>query len=282
MLQHLYFDPIQASWAQWNCLSKGSLLHTPLVFASLTKMSSPMESVSPQPSCDDNQAKYTPPLGNSRFYKSNQSRRIKCCCPRGCLRCSTNETKTNESPHDTSSPARGRSLTPKYDRTNGNGKQIPPDEAVLLEPPLWPPTTSSVNGQEGLATHQFERHTPIETNDLGTHAHDSIQHWLEQHHHTPTHPYGFTTSPGTSMLVETSTMAPSVASSGFLPPRAPSSADLLSFATGGFDGGGGGEVKVQTCAFTPLWLTHERRYCRGVLFEGGGEDAVGYPATIDL
>jgi len=75
-------------------------------------------------------------------------------------------------------------------------------------------------------------------------------------------------------------MAPSVASSGFLPPRVPSSADLLSF-TGGFEGGG--ELKTQHCAFTPLWLTHEWRYCRGVQFEGGGvETAAGYPATIDL
>lgn len=240
-------------------------------------MSSPMQSVSPQPSCDD-QASHTPQMGKSRFYKSNTPRRTKCSCSRGCVRCS-NESNNNESPHDSSSPARGRSLTPKYDRTNGNGRLPPADQEASLEPLAWPPTTSSVDGQEGLANHQIERHTPIEIGDLGTHAHDSIQHWLDQHH-SPTHPYGFTTSPEASMLVETSTIAPSVASSGFLPPRVPSSADLLSFATGGFDGGG--ELKVQTCAFTPLWLTHERRYCRGVQLEGGGEATVGYPATIDL
>jgi hypothetical protein len=127
----------------------------------------------------------------------------------------------------------------------------------------------------------MERHTPIEIGDLGTHAIDSDQHWLEQQH-SPTYPYGFATSPEASMLVETGTMAPSVASSGFLPPLAPSSADLLSFATGGFDEGGG-EMEVQACAFTPLWLTHERRYCRGVQSEGGDETtAAGYPATVDL
>ncbi|GAB7334456.1 hypothetical protein MBLNU13_g06457t1 [Cladosporium sp. NU13] len=241
-------------------------------------MSSPLQSVTPQPSCDD-QASHIPPSGRPRFYKSGSPRRIKCSCSCGCV-CNPNESKNNESPHGSSSPVRGRSLTPKYDRTNGNGSFSPADEEASLEPPSWPVSTSSVDGQEGLANHQIERHEPIEIGDLGTHAHDSIQHWLEQHH-TPTHPYGFTTSPEASMLVETSTMAPSVASSGLLPPRVPSSGDLLSFASGGFDGGG--EMKAQPCAFTPLWLTHERRYCRGVQFEGDGVEATaGYPATIDL
>ena len=242
-------------------------------------MSAPIQSVSPQPSCDD-QASHNLPSGKTRFYKSNSPRRTKCSYSRGCVRC-TNENKNNESSHDASSPVRGRSLTPKYDRTNGNGRFSLGDAAAPLEPPSWATATSSVDGQEGLANHQIERHEPIEIGDLGTHAHDSIQHWLEQHH-SPSHPYGFTTSPEASMLVETSTMAPSVASSGFLPPRVPSSADLLSFASGGFDGGGG-ELKAQPCAFTPLWLTHERRYCRGVQFEGpGAEAAAGYPATVDL
>jgi hypothetical protein len=240
-------------------------------------MSSPLQSASPQPSCDD-QASHTPQLDKSRFDKSSPTRRTKCSCARGCV-CCTNEDKNNESPNDASSPARGRSTTPKYDRTNGNGRFSPADQAASPESLSWPTTTSSIDGQEGLAYHQIERNTPIEIGDLGTHALDSIQHWLEQHH-SPSHPYGFTTSPEASMLVETSTMAPSVASSGFLPPRVPSSADLLSF-TGGFDGGG--ELKVQPCAFTPLWLTHERRYCRGVQFEGGGVEATAeYPATIEL
>jgi hypothetical protein len=40
---------------------------------------------------------------------------------------------------------------------------------------------------------------------------------------------------------------------------------------------------VQPCAFTPLWLTHERRYCRGMQFEGSEVEATaGYPDTIDL
>ena len=242
-------------------------------------MSSPLQSISPQPSCND-QASHNPPVCKSRFYKSSPSRRTKCSCSRGCVCCS-NESKNNESRHDASSPVRGRSLTPKYDRTNGNGRFSPAEPAASSSEPLsWPTATSSVDGQEGLANHQIERHEPIEIGDLGTHAHDSIQYWLEQHH-TQTYPYGFTTSPEASMLVETSTMAPSVASSGFLPPRVSSSADLLSFATGGFDGGG--ELEAQPCAFTPLWLTHERRYCRGMQFEGGGvETTAGYPATIDL
>jgi hypothetical protein len=71
-------------------------------------MSSPLQSVSPQPPCDD-QASQTPPLGRSRFYKSNESRQIKCYCSHGCVRC-TNEDKNNNSSHEASSPARGRSL----------------------------------------------------------------------------------------------------------------------------------------------------------------------------
>ena len=239
------------------------------------KMPSRLQSISPQPSCDD-QASHSPQLGKSRFYKSTSSPRTKCSCSRGCV-CHTN--KNNESPHDASSPSRGRSTTPKYDRTNGNGRFSPAGQVAPFEAPSWLTATSSVDGQEGLAYHQIERNKPIEIGDLGTHAHDSIQHWLEQHH-TSTHPYAFTTSPEASMMVETSTMAPSVASSGFLPPRVPSSADLLSFA-GEFDGGG--ELKVQPCAFTPLWLTHERRYCRGMQFEGSEVEATaGYPDTIDL
>ena len=269
MLQHSILS--RPELGKVNCL----IQHSPSQPA--LAMSAPMQSVSPQPSCDD-QVSQTPPPGKSRFYKSNPPRRTKCSCSRGCNRC-TNEHKDDESPHDVSSPVRGRSLTPRYDRTNGNGRFSPVDEAASIEPPSWPTATSSVDGQEGLANHQIERHEPVEIGDLGTHAHDSIQHWLEQHH-TQTHPYGFTTSPEASMLVETSTMAPSVASSGFLPPRVPSSADLLSFASGGFDGGG--ELKTQPCAFKPLWLTHERRYCRGVQFEGGVEATARYPATIDL
>ena len=82
------------------------------------------------------------------------------------------------------------------------------------------------------------------------------------------------------MLVEASTIAPSLASSGFLSPRVPSSADLLVFATGGFDDDG---VPIaQPCAFRPLWLTHETRYChRGQLEALAGETSL-YPATIDV
>lgn len=82
------------------------------------------------------------------------------------------------------------------------------------------------------------------------------------------------------MLVGASTVAPSVASSGFLPPRASSSADLLMFTSGGFDEEG--ISKAQGCAFTPLWLTHERRYCRNIHMGEGAEVAAGYPLALDM
>lgn len=152
-------------------------------------------------------------------------------------------------------------------------------QTSLTAPISWAATNSSIDGQEGLANHQIERNAPIEVGDLGTHAGDSIQRWLAQHH-APTHQYGFPWSPEASMLVEASTVAPSLASSGFLPPRASSSADLLMFTSGGFDGEG--VSKAQGCAFTPLWLTHERQYCRSMHLGEGADVAAGYPPALDM
>ena len=240
-------------------------------------MSAPLQSVRPQPSCDDH-IQHADLSDMPVLYKSRSSLENKCSCSCGCF-CCNNETKKSEDTNNASSPARGRSTTPKFDRTNGNGRHSEVDQTATLGSASWPTAISSVDGQEGLAGHQIERDAPIEVGDLGTHAHDSIQHWLEQHR-APSHPYGPTNPPEASLLVESSTMAPSLASSGFLPPRMPSSADLLSFATGGFEEAG--ESKVQPCSFTPLWLTHERCYCRNMQLEGSVEVAAAYPATIDV
>ena len=86
----------------------------------------------------------------------------------------------------------------------------------------------------------------------------STERWLDQHH-IPEHPYQSSSSADVSMLVEASTVAPSSASSGFLPPRTATSDELTIFTYGGFD-----EPKTQTCPFTPLWLTHELCYCRNL------------------
>jgi hypothetical protein len=241
-------------------------------------MSAPQQSIWPQPPCND-QAQPTL-LDELDFYKQGPSRKHKCSCSCSCgCPCSRDESKDNGSINDTSSPARGRSNTPRYDRTNGNGKPHSANQASSPGSTSWQTAISSVNGQEGLAGHQLERNVPVEVGDLGTHAHNAIQDWLEQHH-TPTHPYGFRNTPKASMLVEASTMAPSLPSSGFLSPRVPSSADLLSFATGGFEEGG--LRKVKSCGFTPLWLAHERRYCRGCQLDGSVEAIPVYPVTIDM
>jgi hypothetical protein len=79
------------------------------------------------------------------------------------------------------------------------------------------------------------------------------------------------------MLVEASTVASSLAASGFLPRRIPSSADLFSFATGGFDDGD--NLRAH---FTPVWLTYERRYCRGCQLGRSVGVIPIYPATIDV
>lgn len=239
-------------------------------------MSAQTGSVQPEPPCS-NQISHTPPLGEPGFNKARSFGKTRCRCSCGCARFCRYEGKEDRSANETASPARGRSPTPKLDRTNGNAR---PGEAHQAPPPApisWPTSVSSVDGQEGLARHQIARQEPVEVGDLGTHAHDSIQRWLAQHH-ILTHSYGIPNSPEASMLVESSTIAPSLASSGFLPPRATSSLDLLSFV-GGFDESNA--PKVQQCAFTPLWLTHERRYCRNMHFEGG-EATATYHVTLGM
>jgi len=200
----------------------------------------------------------------------------KCGCNCGCSCCQNDGDNEAESSPTMPTPIRGRSLTPKHDRTNGAGNPI---EARPSPGGVNPPSynsTSSVNGQEGLSLHQFERSSPIAVDVQDTHASDSIQRWLAEYH-IPENHHRFSTSPGLSMRVEASTAAPSSASSGFLPPRTATSDDLTTFTCGEVD-----EQKAQTCAFTPLWLTHELRYCRN--FQRGdvaGNDS-RYPVTIEL
>lgn len=200
----------------------------------------------------------------------------KCACNCGCLCCNNDKNNEAENSPAMPTPIRGRSLTPKYDRTNGAGNPIEARPSPGGINPSSYNTTSSVNGQEGLSLHQIERSTPTTVNDGNAHAHDSIQHWLAEYH-TPAHPYRFSTSPDPSMRVEASTAAPSSASSGFLPPRTATSDELTTFAHGGFD-----EPKVQTCAFTPLWLTHELRFCRNFRRGDVVGNETGYPGAIDV
>lgn len=207
----------------------------------------------------------------------------RCDCNCSCGNSDENDNGSDDS--GASSPSRGRSRTPKYDRTNGNGQTVParptPNDTNLPHRPM----TDSVNGQEGLADYQFEGPAPRMLNDPeDDEAFAPIQRWLSQNPDQADNPFCFPGSPEASMLVEASTASPSLASSGFLlPTRAASSGDLMAFATGGFDEGPGSAVKkAQLCAFTPLWLTHERRYCRNMHFGAAGKAAPRYPTTLDF
>jgi hypothetical protein len=124
--------------------------------------------------------------------------------------------------------------------------------------------------------HQIKRSTTIGIDDTAARANDSIERWMDQYH-IPEDPYRFPGPTDPSMLVETSTAAPSSASSGFLPPRTATSDELTAFTFGGFD-----EPKAQICAFTPLWLAHELRYCRNFQRGNAAEIGTEYPATIDV
>lgn len=200
-------------------------------------------------------------------------------CSCDCICCNSGGNENDKDNSATSTPSRGRSLTPKYDRTNGNGG--PPDTRPTADDLVLARynTANSVNGQEGLASHQLEAAT--KQCDQDSQAVDSIHRWLAQHHESE-NPFCFPYSPSASILVEASTASPSLASSGFLPPRAASSAELMAFTTGGFDEGS--ILKASQCAFTPLRLTHEMRYCRNMQF--GSSSKIGsnymYPVTIDL
>jgi hypothetical protein len=194
-------------------------------------------------------------------------------CGCNCACTDKNDKSRNSSVLPT--PNRGRSLTPKHDRTNGAADPV---EARPTPGGIDSPSynaTSSVNGQEGLQDHQTERPIPTGVDDIAAYANESIQRWLTEH--DPEHPYRFSGSADPSMRVEASTVAPSSASSGFLPSRTATSDELTTFTYGGFD-----EPKPQTCAFTPLWLTHELRYCRNFPRGGAVASGSGYPAMIDV
>jgi hypothetical protein len=216
--------------------------------------------------------------GSSKEAPSNMpplANKSGCNCNCGCI-CCVNDTNDKAETSPVQTPIRGRSLTPKYDRTNGAGNPVEARPTPVGIDTSSYNTASSVNGQEGLSMHQIERSTPTATDDTAAHANDSIERWMDEHH-IPESPYRFPGSADPSMLVEASTAAPSSASSGFLPPRTATSDELTTFTFGGFD-----EPKAQTCAFTPLWLTHELRYCRN--FQRGNAAEIGsrYPVTIDV
>jgi hypothetical protein len=201
---------------------------------------------------------------------SPQANEPSCGCNCDCI--NRNDKARNSS---VPTPSRGRSLTPKKDRTNGSGDPIEARPAPSgIDSPSYN-TTPSVNGQEGLQDHQTERPIPTGVDDIAAYANESIQRWLTEH--DPEHPYRFSGSADPSMRVEASTVAPSSASSGFLPSRTATSDELTTFTYGGFD-----EPKPQTCAFTPLWLTHELRYCRNFPRGSVVASAPGYPTMIDV
>lgn len=224
-------------------------------------------------------------LGDSTFENSSQDEdasiesphKSSCGCNCGCMCCGDN---TNDKVEE---PIRGRSLTPKHDRTNGTGDPVEARPAPGGIDSSSYNMTSSVNGQEGLPIHQMERSTSITADDVAVRVNDSIERWLTEHH-IPEHPYGFPGSPNRSMIVEASTAPPSSASSGFLPPRTATSDELTTFTYGGFDEQSlhASMSKGQTCAFTPLWLTHELRYCRNFQRGSVAESGPGYPDTIDV
>lgn len=213
-------------------------------------------------------------LGNAlRSHKT----KCRCACTRSHY---ANKTKDDINAADVSSPVRGRSTTPKFDRTNGDGKLIEAQQMTTAMNASYPTTAYSVEGEEGLATYQMEGVTRMEVDDPASHANESIQRWLNQRDISG-HRHGISHSPEASMFVESSsTMAPSLASSGCLPPSMASPSDLLPFTTGGFDEGT--DAERQRCAFTPLWLTHEQRYCRKMHLGAGIEAGTGYSPEIDM
>jgi hypothetical protein len=219
-------------------------------------------------------------LGNAAFEDlspddafpnmSPRANKPSCSCNCNCID-KNDETRNSVVP----TPIRGRSLTPKHDRTNALEHLVEARPAPGGIDTSSYNVTSSVNGQEGLQIHQIERSAPTGVNDIAAYANESIERWLTEH--DPEHPYRFPGSADLSMRVEASTAAPSSASSGFLPPRTATSDELTTFTYGGFD-----EPKAQTCAFTPLWLTHELRYCRNFRRASVVASGPGYPATIDV
>lgn len=215
----------------------------------------------------------------SGFDKASKSRRTKCRC--ACTRAHNNK-ESRDGDNETvnaPSPVRGRSATPKFDRTNGNGKFYEAHPTTTVMTASCASATSSVEGEEGLANYQMEGVMQMEVDVPRSHANESIHCWLTEGS-VSGHPYDFPVSPEASMLVETGTVAPSVASSGFLPPQMASSGDLLTFAMGGFDEET--TIETQRCAFTPLWLTHEQRYCRNVHLGAGVEGITGYSPVLDM
>jgi len=201
---------------------------------------------------------------------SPQANEPNCGCNCDCI--NKNDKSRNSA---VPTPNRGRSLTPKNDRTNGSGDPVEARPAPGgIDSPSYN-TALSVNGQEGLQDHQTERPIPTGVDDIAAYANESIQRWLTEHN--PEHPYRFSGSVDPSMRVEASTVAPSSASSGFLPSRTATSDELTTFTYGGFD-----EPKSQTCAFTPLWLTHELRYCRNFPRGSAVASGSGYPTMIDV
>ncbi|KAM0712032.1 hypothetical protein Q7P37_011126 [Cladosporium fusiforme] len=196
-----------------------------------------------------------------------------CNCRCDCTCCyALHQTTKNMNQHNTSPRPRGRSPTPKYDRTNGNGRHLTPNLYTPNSNSLQNSTPSSIQGEEGLAPHQYQyesqsQHQPqLTSNSLDTTP--SIHNWLTQNPstQTPSHSHDISfpaTSPSASLLVEPSmtTTANSLASSGLL--HVGKCEELLMFADGGF-GEAESRAREWECAFTPLWLGHERRHCRGL------------------
>lgn len=218
---------------------------------------------------------------HSNSHERNHPYQAACGCRYGCSHCYT-RGKTNGSTYNTqpatSPPVRGRSPTPKHDRTNGNGSKRPTKGRPTLGDSGDTPTdaSSSVQGEEGLATHQLQQNTTVEIGDLGAHAQSSIN-LLLQRCQAPQYEYQFwSDSPDSSLLVEPST-APSLASSGILlAPAAAGPDNLVVFAHGGFE--------ELMCAPPRLWFGTEVGSSRNLNPPDSGDGNAGdrYPATLDM
>lgn len=204
-----------------------------------------------------------------------------CGCRCGCTNCHSlgkpNGMIRNTQPA-ASPPIRGRSPTPKHDRTNGNGNsRLAEGRPALVENNDAPSdANSSVQGEEGLAACQLQQNTTVEIGELGAHAQTAINHLLHRHH-APQHDYGFSAdSPDSSLLVEPST-APSLASSGILlAPAALAPDELVAFAHGGFE--------ELMCTSPRLWFGTEGGSSANLSPPDSGDGNAGdrYPATLDM
>lgn len=218
----------------------------------------------------------------SNSHERNHPYQAACGCRCGCSHCYT-RGKTNGGTYKTQPAAsphvRGRSPTPKHDRTNGNGSKRPAEgrPALVDNNDTQSNANSSVQGEEGLAAHQLQQNTTMEIGDLGSHDQTSINHLLHRNH-APQLDNGLSSdSPDSSLLVELSTGGNSLASSGLIIcPAALAPDELVVFAHGGFE--------ELMCISPRLWLGTEAGSTGNLSPPDFGDGDTGnrYPATLEM